>query len=59
MEITIGNKYIFNHKKGNVLAKYDNTECKVINKDSSNTDMWIAEMNDGRKIQVYSIELTQ
>ena len=55
--IEIGKIYIFNHKEGNVLEKYDGTKCKIISLDDGCD--FIAEMYDGRKIQVYENELSQ
>ena len=55
--IEIGKEYLFNHKEGNVLEKYDGTKCKVIALD--NGCDYIAEMCDGRKIQVYENELSK
>lgn len=59
MKIELGSSYTFNHKEGNVLEKYDNTKCKVISNDSGCADMYIAKMNDGRKIQVYINKLSE
>ncbi|MGL6216422.1 MAG: hypothetical protein ACRC36_00190 [Lacrimispora sphenoides] len=55
--IDIGREYIFNHKEGNVLEKYDGTKC-VILKNDCNENMYIAKMVDGRSIQVYEKELS-
>lgn len=59
MKVIIGNEYVFNHKEGNVLEKYDNTKCKVISRDSTHQDMFSAKMCDGRKFQVYAKELSR
>jgi hypothetical protein len=59
MEIKINETYTFNHKEGNVLEKYDGTQCKIISKDNMHNDMYFAEMCDGRKIQVYTKELSR
>ena len=56
-DIEIGNEYVFYHKEGNALEKYDGTECKIV---SLNNDCdYFAEMCDGRKIQVYRNELSR
>ena len=53
--LEIGKNYIFNHKEGNVLGKYDGTKCKIVSLDKGCD--YIAEMSDGRKVQVYEKEL--
>lgn len=57
MKIEIGETYTFNHREGNVLEKYDGTKCNIISKDDACD--YIAEMCDGRKIQVYENELSR